>query len=130
MTEPLVTENNRCSAITKSGQACKAPAVNDSRYCFAHSPDLTSRRNAARKRGGANSSKSVRLQKLVPPRMIPVLGLLQRSLLETYRGELKPNQATAIAALSRALVSVFESGEMEERLRILEEKTEINNEHR
>jgi hypothetical protein len=125
MTEAIITEHKRCESLTKMGQQCRALATNGSNYCFTHNPDLANKRNAAHKKGGTNSSKAKRLEKLVPPRLLPVLGLLQRSLLETYNGQLKPNQATAIAALARALVSVFESGEMEERLRTLENRIEV-----
>jgi hypothetical protein len=46
----------RCQAVTKLGAACRAFAVNGP-FCRTHDPDMAEAVQAARKRGGATSSK-------------------------------------------------------------------------
>jgi len=91
-------------------------------HCFAHAPALAERRTAARRRGGANSAKVVRLRSLMPPRLIPVFDRLETALQETHDGALDPRAAQAMASIARALVAVLTAGELEERLRKLEER--------
>jgi hypothetical protein len=92
-------------------------------YCFSHSPALEKKRLEARAKGGKNSARIVRLKRLVPPRLIPIFDRLESALVEVHTGELKSKQATAMAALARAMVAVLASGEMEERVRDLEART-------
>jgi len=119
------TETNRfCKAIRKDGQPCKATALTPNGYCFAHSEELAAQRKAARSQGGKNSARSVRLDKQVlPKRLAPVYTLLEDATQKVYKGELEPSRGTSIAALSRAMVAVLEAGELEERVRDLEDKT-------
>jgi ribosomal protein S9 len=53
---------------------------------------------------------------------LPVYDKLETALSEVHEGGLKPQQASAMAALARAMVSVLTSGELEERLRDIESK--------
>ena len=118
------TENNRlCRSPARDGSPCKARALQDG-YCFSHSPALAVKRTAARSKGGSNSAKSVRLRALVPPRLIPVFDKLEAALTEIYEGKLSPSQGSAMAAVSRAMVAVLTSGELEERVRDIESKLE------
>ncbi|MFC1950171.1 hypothetical protein ACFLWD_00710 [Chloroflexota bacterium] len=45
---------NRCSYIKDNGETCGAYSLINSIYCFWHDPDLTARRNHARRTGGLN----------------------------------------------------------------------------
>jgi hypothetical protein len=53
-----------------------------------------------------------------------VFDTLEQALTEVHRGASTPGQATAMAALSRAMVSVLTAGELEERVRQLEQAAE------
>ncbi len=118
------TESKRlCRSPNRDGSPCKARAHEDG-YCFAHSPAMAVKRTSARSKGGTNSAKSVRLRALVPPRLIPVFDKLEAALTEIYEGKLSPSQGSAMAAVSRAMVSVLTSGELESRLRDVESKLE------
>jgi len=57
----------------------------------------------------------------MPARLVPIWDQLETALAATLAGELAPRQATTAAALARALVAVLQAGELEERLRRLEE---------
>lgn len=117
----ITTERMRCKSKTHAGEPCRGVAMQDG-YCFSHSPALEKKRLEARAKGGKNSARAARLRRLVPPRLIPVFDKLETALEEVYTGKLETKQATAMAALARAMVAVLTSGELEERVRGLEDK--------
>jgi len=117
----VMTERMRCKSTTRKGEPCRGFVLGDG-YCFSHSPALVTKRLEARARGGKNSARSARLRCLVPPRLMPVYDRLERALGEVHTGELESKQATAMAAIARAMVAVLTSGELEERVRSLEGK--------
>lgn len=110
-----------CAGERRDGQHCRAPAT-IGRYCIGHAPSLEAQRREARRRGGRNKARIARLGKLVPPRLISVYDHLEEALGQVHKGELDPRVATAMAALAGAMVRVLTSGELEERLRRLEER--------
>jgi len=118
-TESLAStsERQRCKSNRKDGQQCRAWAQ-ESGLCVFHSPDSAE----ARRKGGFNSSKRARADKLVPLRLRPILGLLEQGLIQVHSGQLDPRQAQAMASLAGAIVRVYESGVMEERISSLEER--------
>jgi len=109
-----------CVGRRRDGQPCRAPATIGP-HCIGHAPSLADKRRQGRQRGGHNKARIARLGKLVPPRLIAVYDHLEEALGEVHRGELTPQQATAMAALAGAMVKVLVSGEIEERVRRLEE---------
>ena len=109
-----------CPETRKDGQPCRATPTRDGR-CLAHSPALVDKRRAAYAKGGRNKSRHARLAKLVPPRLVPVFDLLEGALREVHAGDLDPPRAQAMASLAGAMVRVLTAGELEGRLRRLEE---------
>ena len=109
------SDRQRCVATRKDGQPCTASAGPDGR-CVGH------RRGAqdARRKGGRNSARAARLDRLVPPRLLSVYDALEEALGEVHDGALDPRVATAMASLAGAMVRVLTAGEVEERLRRLE----------
>ena len=122
----IATERKRCKSLARNGEPCRGYALEDG-YCFSHSPSLEKKRLEAKARGGRNSSRATRLSGLVPPRLMSVYDRLETALVEVHCGKLESKQATAMAAIARALVAVLTSGELEERLRNLETKVEVSN---
>jgi len=110
---------HRCKATRKDGQPCTASAVSDG-FCIGHCPQAME----ARRKGGRNSSKQARLDAMLPARLRPVLGLLEKGVKEVYDGSLEPKKAHAMASLAGALVKVMEAGVFEERLLKLERQME------
>ncbi|MDD5702380.1 MAG: hypothetical protein PHU23_10075 [Dehalococcoidales bacterium] len=115
------TEYNRCKALKRNGQPCQARALKASEFCFSHDPALSEKRDQARKAGGKNSAKIARLRSLIPPRLVSVYDALEKALKEVHDGTLEPGKATAMATVARAMVSVLTGGELEERVRKIEE---------
>lgn len=124
----MPTDLERCRAKRKDGMPCQAPAIDDG-YCFAHSPARKAERDEARRRGGRNSAKVVRLRGMVPPRLLPVFDLLETALTECHEGKISPRQAQGMAALARAMVSVLQAGELEERVRNVESELQRREAH-
>ena len=81
----MATEPNRCTAKRKDGGDCQAPALEDG-YCFAHSPSRKAERDEARRRGGKNSAKVIRLRGLVPPRLTGIYDKLEAAFDEVHDG--------------------------------------------
>jgi hypothetical protein len=88
-----------------------------------HDPARQEAVAAIRAKGGQGKSRIARVEKLVPATLRPVLALLLDALTETRRGELDPRTAGALAALAGAIVRVYSAGEIEQRVRELEERT-------
>ena len=110
-----------CSATRKDGRPCQAPVFDsDATECFAHAPGRASERAEARRRGGAGRSSIARLERRRSVRLGTVLSRLESALDGVESGKLTPAQGGAIAALSRALVAVYEISELEGRLATLE----------
>ena len=59
---------------------------------------------------------------IFPARLQPMVSLLEDALGEVHRGELDPRAASAMASLAGALVRTITAGELEERLRALEDR--------
>ena len=118
----MVTKANLvpCSATRRDGLPCRGIAHKGG-FCMAHDPTLAEKRREAARLGGKGKARIARLGKLVPPRLIAVYDHLEEALGEVHRGELTPQQATAMASLAGAMVRVLTSGELEERVRRLEE---------
>jgi hypothetical protein len=115
-----------CPATRRDGQPCRGIA-NKSGFCMAHDPALAEKRREAARLGGKGKARIARLGKLVPPRLVPVYDHLEEALGQVHKGELDPRVATAMAALAGAMVRVLTSGELEERVRRLEERQPSNN---
>ena len=112
---PSVTQ--RCTSTRRDGALCTAQA-GASGYCIGHDPGAVE----ARRKGGHATSRAERAGKLLPARLQPMVSLLEDALGEVHRGELNPRAASAMASLAGALVRAMTAGELEERLRALEDR--------
>jgi hypothetical protein len=117
---------DRCTATNKDGSPCSAQAVRGT-LCRWHDPALAAERAAWRAKGGANKSNKARARKAAegvsPPELQGLLSLVLRGVIA---GRFTPGQATAAAALARAIVSVREATVIEERLAELEKAAGVD----
>jgi hypothetical protein len=114
----------KCSARNKDGRPCSAQAWRDG-LCRWHHPDLEAERNEGRRRGGQNRSNAARARKALAGDIRDlgdVKARLMRALAKVEAGALEPPVAGAMANLARAIATIAQVGEMEERLRSLEER--------
>src|SRR5687768_12720961 len=110
---------HRCKATNAAGEPCSAQARPDG-WCRWHAPDLAAERAKWRRRGGESRSNLNRARKALPKTMADVAPVLYRALTALEQGEMEPARASAMAAVSRALVAVAEAIDVEQRLAALE----------
>lgn len=120
MDEASRSGSKRCAGSRKDGSRCTAPVMGSGAFCFAHNPQLAAEREAARKKGGANSAARARLERLVPATLRPMIGALIAAMGEVHEGTLDPKRATAMAALAGAVVRAYGVGVLDERVAALE----------
>ena len=106
-----------CVSTRQDGAPCTAQA-GTSGCCIGHDPGALE----ARRKGGRAKSRAERAGKLLPARLQPMVSLLEDALGEVHRGELDPRAASAMVSLAGALVRAITAGELEERLRALEDR--------
>ncbi len=121
VTEASRSDPKRCRAARKDSQPCPVTTLLADGRCFAHSEHTVAARADARRKGGRQSAKVHRLRGLLPPRLVPAFDQLEQALTDVLAGTLDPKQATAAAAVARAMVSVLTAGELEQRVRDLEQ---------
>lgn len=113
----------RCKSLTVEGQPCGAAVWRDG-WCRWHHPANAEELAEARRKGGeasGNVNRKLReLAKLAPKDLADVEGLMRATLVAVLIGKVTPRQASAVAAVARALVAVQEAGEFESRLATLE----------
>ena len=114
----------QCIAITKGGERCRGNALDDSEFCFSHSPELAERRREGCSQGGKAKANIIRLEKLMPSRLHPVYEEIEDVLFAVRKGKVDPKVVHAMAAAAKALVMLLQVAEFEERLASLEQKTQ------
>jgi hypothetical protein len=111
----------QCEATKRDGNRCQTRALPSSSFCFIHDDALQERRREGQRKGGQHRANAHRLRAIAPPSLGDVADLLRKALYEVHRGQLDPRVAGAMGSLARALVSVVTAGELEMRVRELEQ---------
>ena len=115
-----------CTAKTKNGQPCKAHALTNSQFCFAHDPTNAAVRAAAHSAGGrarhgrtigqpTQPSEPVKLASIAD-----VIKLLESEVNTVLGLEVSLSRAQTIARLALAFVKCFEVSEVTQRLAAIE----------
>jgi len=125
--EDAMTDERLCQATRADGSACRARALPDSRWCFAHEPSLQGKATTARRAGGLNKANAVRAEKVLPRDLRPLLPLLVKGMMDVRDGNLEPARLSAMAAAAGAAVrlySVVDADEIAARVAALEQREE------
>ncbi len=120
MPEAMRSNPKQCRGVRKDGQCCTAKVMGPGDYCYAHDASRTAERDQARRKGGTGRATRARLDRLVPATLRPMIASLLGALDEVHRGDLDPRQASAMAALSGAIVRAYAVGVLEDRVAALE----------
>src|SRR4051794_38526727 len=99
------TNIQRCPALRKDGSPCRAKPT-ASGWCVGHDPQSTN----WRVKGGANTTRAHRADKLLPARLRPVADGLMRAFAGVEAGTFDLKRAACMAALASALVRVVQAG--------------------
>jgi hypothetical protein len=111
----------RCSATTKAGKSCRAPAV-EGGLCFFHSHP-----EQARELGRQGGRKNRRFA--APPddgserslqSVVDVTTLLGETINQVRGGRIDPRVANAVGYLATAMLKALQQGDTESRLQALE----------
>lgn len=127
---PSNAKHRPCAATRRDGAPCRAPALPGRAHCFAHDPARQEAQRAARSKGGRGKATAARAGKLVPATLRPVLDGLLDVFDEVKAGNLDPKVGTALGSIAAAIVRVFQSGALEERLQALEAAQDAQNARR
>ena len=113
----------RCKATNAAGAPCSAQPVRPSGWCSWHDPQLVAQRDGWRRRGGEQRSNKARALRRLSDDLLSlrdVQGVLSRLLVDVTEGRAETGVATAAASVARAIASVAQVGDLEERIRELE----------
>lgn len=111
-----------CTVKTKAGMLCNAPALDGTKRCFSHTPG---RASAAGKIGGPRRRifNPVHLASFDPPKSAQELGvLIATTMIEVRTCKMEPRVANALSCLASGFLACLEHGELEERMKALEQK--------
>ena len=127
LAEPTLIEvprsDAKCTGRAKNGQPCRAVAILPSGLCISHDPAQEDKRNMARSKGGAHTSRRWRLERSLKdnPSLAGVIAVLGEVTEGVKDGTVPAAVGNSVASLSRALVSAIEAAQSGEKLRSLEE---------
>lgn len=112
----------KCSGIRVDGERCRSFASPETGFCWFHDPrpEVAMRRTAGR-REASKYKRQKRLKALLPPRLVSVYEHLEKALIDAYEGRLPATRAAAMASVATAMVRVLEAGEIEQKVRELEQ---------
>lgn len=117
----------KCRAKTSAGEPCKMSPLKGSNYCFTHAPEVGAARAMARKRGGQRR----RVEHAGDPFTLPETfvtvqdanKLLDYTLAEVLPMENSIARARILLAIHESYLRSIEIGELEQRIKALEERT-------
>lgn len=116
----------RCKGKTKSGRPCRMKPIGGGDYCFSHSPSTRRAQAKARKKGGQARHTPHFADLSTLPAKVETLPdahqLLTYTLSEVAGMDNSIARARVLLALFDSFVKSFEIGELEERIRALEER--------
>ena len=109
----------QCIFIKTDGGQCGANAINDSRFCFSHDPNMEEAKRIATTKGGQSPKKNY---DPLPPIEIAgskdIVRLLVTTISEVRQGQVDIRVANCIGFLAGHLIRAFEVGEVNEKLEI------------
>jgi len=119
-----MTSTAYCEARTKAGAPCRAFAVDGSRFCWAHDPDLAEKRKLARKAGGRarhGRDLSASEEGLALASVSDVCALLERTARDLLALENSISRARAVSQLCGVALKALELEDLADRISRLED---------
>ena len=115
----------KCQATNRFGERCGTSAMAGRLYCFTHDPANAVRRQAARQKGGflrRTPKAKVDRESCHLRSVDDILNLLEETLADTTLQENSMSRTKALVSIALAALKALEVGELEKRLRELEER--------
>ena len=120
----------QCTAIRANGQRCKAQVLTEGDLCFIHNPANQDRIDEARRKGGKGKGTAARVGKSLPRELRNLANKLIDAIDEVHEGKLDHKRLTAMAAGARAVVKLYEVGELAVEVQELKASLEGSNQWR
>lgn len=124
----------KCSGKNKRGAPCGGYARPGGDFCFAHDPERAAARAEARKLGGYGRRTGHAGDLAAVPHQVKSLAdvraILDYSLLETLALDNSVLRTRALIALANEYTHVLEISDLEERVRRLEERSNVQTANR
>jgi len=120
----------QCEAQTKRGHRCVSWAVERSRFCFWHDPELAAARKAARSRGGrARHNRTLgnvsRSDQVTLSSVADVVTLVEGAVRDVLTLENSVARARCIGYLCGVATRALEVSDLEQRIAALEDKVGV-----
>jgi hypothetical protein len=119
---------NRCQGMTRAGGPCRVALLPGEAWCWIHHPDKAAERAAARRKGGINRrtvGTVIASLGVTPPASLDDMPSVQAAInfiwTDTLRQENTGSRSRTLVAIALAAVRCLEVGEIEERLKALEQ---------
>lgn len=116
-----------CTSKKSDGSQCCAKAQTGSEFCFFHDPAKASDRRSAGRKGGERGKIST-LCPQTPDINVnsahDVVKLMAETISQVRRGDIDPRIANAVGYLSGIVLKAKEQGDLEDRLKLLEDEVE------
>ena len=123
----MTTKN--CGFVKPDGKRCRAQLQQGSRFCFFHDPEKDEERRLAGRKGGERG-KIATLPAEAPDVVLEsaqdVVSLVSETISQVRRGDIDLRIANAVGYLTGIALKAREQGELEDRLKTLEEEVERN----
>jgi hypothetical protein len=129
--QAVLTNASLCKAKRKDGEPCGAYSLHGSAFCFSHDPTKAKERALARRRGGqARHGRKVgqagglaaRLESRQFRTLADMTALLEIAVRQTLELENSISRNRCLGYLARCWVNLYEAGELEERVKVLEKQ--------
>ena len=113
-----------CKHIKPNKEPCQANTMKNSEFCYFHDPKLAKRRAEARKRGGINRRVGKRIQPAIYQisSVKDIQKILEDALNDAVGLENSHARARTIGYLCQINLKAFEVGDLESRIKALEER--------
>jgi hypothetical protein len=115
----------KCKAKTTAGKKCQAKPLRNGEWCFIHDPASAAKRAKGRKKGGLRNRTPHYGDTSIIPADVKTLNdakhILDYTLAELLPMENSISRARVLLALHESFVKAFEIGQLEERIKALEE---------
>lgn len=118
-----ITIDPKCTFIKTNGQRCEANRLKDSPFCYFHSPKVVVERAEARRRGGfARLGDKGQTGSYIIKSPQDLLTILEDAINDTKALGNTTSRAKTLGFLCQIILKGFEVTEMENRLRVLEDR--------
>lgn len=120
----------QCHGIKQDGGRCRSTTTSIRGYCFSHDPTISDERKQQVRTRGAHTPRArgarSRARELVPSRLLPAVDRMEKAMVDVEEGRLAPARGQAMASMMNSLVKAFQAGEVEARLREMEQAIKAN----